>query len=48
MATILIYRSGYTAEPIVQHGGLKPGIAFLHKPFNSETLGQKLRDVTDR
>ncbi len=41
----VIYMSGYTDDAIAHHGVLKPGIAFLHKPFNSETLGQKVRDV---
>lgn len=43
-----IYMSGYTDDAIVQHGVLKPGIAFLHKPFTSETLGRKIREVIDR
>ncbi|MEQ1728107.1 MAG: response regulator [Vicinamibacterales bacterium] len=41
----VIYMSGYTEEAIVQHGVVNPGIAFLHKPFTSETLGTKIRDV---
>jgi two-component system cell cycle sensor histidine kinase/response regulator CckA len=44
----VIYMSGYTGEAIIQHGVLKPGIAFLHKPFTSETLGQKIREVLGR
>jgi PAS domain S-box-containing protein len=44
----VIYMSGYTEEAIVQHGVLNPGIALLHKPFTSETLGRKIRDVLDR
>jgi PAS domain S-box-containing protein len=41
----VIYMSGYTEAAIVQHGILNPGLAFLNKPFTSETLGQKLRQV---
>jgi PAS domain S-box-containing protein len=44
----VIYMSGYTEDAIVQHGVLKPGIAFLNKPFNSETLGAKIREVLER
>jgi two-component system cell cycle sensor histidine kinase/response regulator CckA len=44
----VIYMSGYTEEAIVRHGVLKPGIAFLHKPFTSETLGRTIREVLDR
>ncbi len=44
----VIYMSGYTEDTIVQHGVLKAGIAFLHKPFTSEMLGRKIREVLDR
>ena len=44
----VIYMSGYTEDTIVQHGVLKPGIAFLNKPFTSDTLGRKIREVLER
>jgi CheY-like chemotaxis protein len=44
----VIYMSGYTEEAIVQHGVLNRGIAFLQKPFSSETLGQKFHEVLDQ
>jgi hypothetical protein len=43
----VIYMSGYTEDVITHHGLLDPGITFLHKPFTSETLGQKIREVLD-
>jgi two-component system, cell cycle sensor histidine kinase and response regulator CckA len=44
----VIYMSGYTDEAIVHHGVLDPGIAFLHKPFTSDALGRKIREVLDQ
>jgi two-component system, cell cycle sensor histidine kinase and response regulator CckA len=44
----VVYMSGYTEDAIVQHGVLRPGIAFLQKPFTSEKLGRKIREVLDR
>jgi two-component system cell cycle sensor histidine kinase/response regulator CckA len=43
----VVYMSGYTEDAIVQHGVLKPGISFLHKPFTSDALGRKIRGVLD-
>jgi PAS domain S-box-containing protein len=44
----VIYMSGYTDDAIAHHGVLKPGIAFVHKPFTGEALGRKIREVLDR
>jgi len=41
----VIYMSGYTDHAIIQQGILKPGTAFLQKPFTRETLAKKLREV---
>jgi two-component system cell cycle sensor histidine kinase/response regulator CckA len=41
----VIYMSGYTDEAVIHHGVLEPGILFLHKPFSSDRLGQKLREA---
>jgi two-component system, cell cycle sensor histidine kinase and response regulator CckA len=43
----VLYMSGYTDNVIVHHGLLKPNIAFLQKPFTSQSLTEKVRAVLD-
>ncbi|HYA95708.1 MAG TPA: PAS domain S-box protein, partial [Terriglobales bacterium] len=44
----VLYMSGYSDEAIVHHGVLKPGTAFLQKPFTTESLMRKVREVIDK
>jgi len=44
----VIYMSGYTEESIIHRGTRSPMIAFLGKPFSSETLGRKIREILER
>jgi PAS domain S-box-containing protein len=43
----VVYTSGYTDDVVVRHGVLDAGLAFVQKPFASDTLLRKLRDVID-
>lgn len=43
----VLYMSGYTDNVIAHHGILNEGIQFIQKPFSSETLAAKIREVLD-
>lgn len=43
----VLYMTGYTDDAIVQHRVLEPGVAMLNKPFLSDALARKLREVLD-
>lgn len=43
----VLYMSGYTDDAIVQHGVLDEGTSFIEKPFTSDALLCKLREVLD-
>jgi nitrogen-specific signal transduction histidine kinase/CheY-like chemotaxis protein len=44
----LVYMSGYTDEAIGHHGMLDGGTHFLQKPFTSDALLHKIRQVLDQ
>jgi PAS domain S-box-containing protein len=43
----LLYMSGYADQAIVHHGVLDPDVAYLPKPFTTETIARKVREVLD-
>jgi signal transduction histidine kinase len=45
--TKVLFMSGYTDDAIVRHGVLRPGTAYLEKPFSPDALARKVREVLD-
>jgi PAS domain S-box-containing protein len=43
----VVYMSGYTDSAIVDHGILEAGVTFVQKPFATDTLLRKIREVLD-
>jgi two-component system cell cycle sensor histidine kinase/response regulator CckA len=43
----VLFMSGYAEEAIDNDGALRPGMAFIQKPFTASTLAAKVRDVLD-
>jgi hypothetical protein len=40
--------SGYTDDAVVRHGVLATSTAFIQKPFGSESLLAKIREVLEQ
>ncbi len=43
----VLFMSGYTDQAIVHHGIIDPTTPFIHKPFSSAVLADKVRQVLD-
>jgi two-component system, cell cycle sensor histidine kinase and response regulator CckA len=44
----VLYMSGFAANRMVNDGALDPAVPFIQKPFTSEQLGRKMRELLAR
>jgi len=43
----VLYMSGYPAGAIASHGMLESGVAYLAKPFTTDAITRKVREVLE-
>jgi len=43
----VLYVSGYTDNTAILHGALESGKSFLEKPFSTDTLLRRIREILD-
>ena len=43
----VLFMSGYSDEAVFRHGIIRPGTAFIEKPFSQSALARKVREVLD-
>ena len=46
--TAILFMSGYTDDAVLRRGVLTGGAAFLEKPFGSDALNRRVRDVLEQ
>jgi CheY-like chemotaxis protein len=44
----VLYMSGFAANRMVNEGSLDPNVPFIQKPFRSEQLGRRMRELLNQ